>query len=37
VAVEKSERARVYLEDAWNFFKRGVEELGEGGHVGGRG
>jgi len=30
VAVEKSERVRVYLEDAWNFFKRGVEELEEG-------
>jgi len=28
--VEKSDRARVYLEDAWNFFRRGVEELEEG-------
>jgi len=28
--VEKSTRVKTYLEDAWSFFKRGVEELEEG-------
>jgi len=27
--VEKSTRVKTYLEDAWSFFKRGVEELEE--------
>jgi len=32
--VEKSARVKTYLEDAWNFFKRGVEELEEGVELG---